>query len=406
VIRFSAALVVVAIGVLIGGVATSSLLLVYVAIGISAAALLVLAVGVALKRDELLRDDVRPVSAVVGVNAGQQADLGQQPASSVAGDEADESRVPVTAARGSFGSASTRGDRTRRDSPWADPASRDDTPARQGSGFAGRPASATPESRPHGTAARPGAWPPPEPGFPVAPAAKAGTPPAARTGAGRPPAPPTRADPVLPWSESLPTRADVARVKSPDPVPSWLDDVDDESASATTGTTVGVPAGTWRTEEAGGDALPSWGDTSWKTDPADFGTGRDDDFVATADDAGIDDVDTDDNDTGIDHTHIDADTIGLDDTRFGDAADSGAAGSGFTAPSRAGEADADEDAAESADARVSSGAQEVTVVPGVPRYHDPNCILIRFMPADDVQRMSVPEAEKAGCTPCRACQSE
>jgi hypothetical protein len=101
---------------------------------------------------------------------------------------------------------------------------------------------------------------------------------------------------------------------------------------------------------------------------------------AATDDAGIDDVDADDNDTGIDDTHIDADT-------------------------GAGEA-ADENAAESADARISSGAQEVTVVPGVPRYHDPNCILIRFMPADDVQRMSVSEAEKAGCTPCRACQSE
>ena len=44
-IRFSAALVVVAIGVLIAGVATSSLLLVYVAIGISAVALLVLGRG-------------------------------------------------------------------------------------------------------------------------------------------------------------------------------------------------------------------------------------------------------------------------------------------------------------------------------------------------------------------------
>ena len=48
---------------------------------------------------------------------------------------------------------------------------------------------------------------------------------------------------------------------------------------------------------------------------------------------------------------------------------------------------------------------QVTVVPGVPRYHEENCILIRFMADGDVQRMTVPEAEKAGCTPCRACQS-
>jgi hypothetical protein len=220
--------------------------------------------------------------------------------------------------------------------------------------------------------------------------------------------------------------------------------VDDESSSSAatdggqgiadapataTGATDGMPAGTWRTEEAGDDeagatvrtssakpasgtlaatwsalgfgdaaldkpapsgeaatkaaeasgtaddALPSWGDASWKADPADLGTSSDDDFAGTADDA---DIDTDDNDTGIDDTRIDAD---------------------------AGES-ADEDAAGPADVKVSSGAREVTVVPGVPRYHDPNCILIRFMPADDVQRMSVPEAEKAGCTPCRACHSE
>ena len=49
---------------------------------------------------------------------------------------------------------------------------------------------------------------------------------------------------------------------------------------------------------------------------------------------------------------------------------------------------------------------QVTVVPGVPRYHDEDCILIRFMADEDLQRMTVPEAEKAGCTPCRACQPE
>ena len=69
-------------------------------------------------------------------------------------------------------------------------------------------------------------------------------------------------------------------------------------------------------------------------------------------------------------------------------------------------AGADEGDAEPGNVRDPSGAQQVSVVPGVPRYHDPNCILIRFMPTDDVQQMSVPEAEKAGCTPCRACQSE
>jgi hypothetical protein len=46
----------------------------------------------------------------------------------------------------------------------------------------------------------------------------------------------------------------------------------------------------------------------------------------------------------------------------------------------------------------------VTVVPGVPRYHSSDCILIRFMGDDDLQKMSLEAAKGAGCTPCRACQ--
>ena len=46
------------------------------------------------------------------------------------------------------------------------------------------------------------------------------------------------------------------------------------------------------------------------------------------------------------------------------------------------------------------------MVPGVPRYHRTECILIRFMGHNDLQRMSVEQARKAGCTPCRACQPD
>jgi hypothetical protein len=54
------------------------------------------------------------------------------------------------------------------------------------------------------------------------------------------------------------------------------------------------------------------------------------------------------------------------------------------------------------DARTAD--ETVTVVPGVPRYHRSECILIRFMGDDDLQRMSLEAAQEAGCTPCRACQ--
>ena len=53
-----------------------------------------------------------------------------------------------------------------------------------------------------------------------------------------------------------------------------------------------------------------------------------------------------------------------------------------------------------------SSQRQVTVVPGVPRYHEENCILVRFMDDTDIQRMTEREAAQAGCTPCRACQPD
>jgi hypothetical protein len=47
---------------------------------------------------------------------------------------------------------------------------------------------------------------------------------------------------------------------------------------------------------------------------------------------------------------------------------------------------------------------EVTVVPGIARYHRPNCILIRFLGEDDLERMSRADAEAAGSVACRACR--
>jgi len=53
VIRFSAFLVAVAVGLLVAGVVTSKLTLVYAAIGVSGIALLALAVGALIRRKEL-----------------------------------------------------------------------------------------------------------------------------------------------------------------------------------------------------------------------------------------------------------------------------------------------------------------------------------------------------------------
>ena len=325
---------------------------------------------------------------------------------------------------------------------------------------------------------------------------------------------------MLPWSDSLPTRVNITKGNSPEPVPSWLEDVDDEPAAAgpaegagatplqdrlpaTTDGAHGVAAATddaqadadawggteaadestatWRissaqpasgTPESGtlaatwsalgyGDAAPaeaveeasaaadaprSWGDASWKADSVDTDTDTDpDDDVAPVGEAGSGaHVDADDTASATEDTAtedsasedsasedssvgiVDTGRTGVDDAGRGDAADreaadtaleaSGLADTGLAASGLAdtgladtGSAQPEEDVAdgeaEPGDAGVP-GAQQVTVVPGVPRYHEPNCILIRFMPADDVHRMSVPEAEEAGCTPCRACQPE
>ena len=236
-IRFSAALVVVAIGVLIAGVATSSLLLVYVAIGISAVALLVLAAGVALKRDELFRDDVRPASDVDGATAGQQAVLDHQPASSGPGSKAGESRVPVPAAGGAFGSPFSSGTAPGETVPEEiAPGGTSHREMRSPPGPAVacsgqralRPRArrrALLPGRRHGLRQRPAS-----PGHPRLRRPRRRPPRAA--GPGVRPLRRRGRIPILPWSDSLPTRVNITKGNSPDPVPSWLEDVDDESASA------------------------------------------------------------------------------------------------------------------------------------------------------------------------------
>jgi hypothetical protein len=57
-------------------------------------------------------------------------------------------------------------------------------------------------------------------------------------------------------------------------------------------------------------------------------------------------------------------------------------------------------------ADTQSADQPVTVVPGEPRYHRSNCILIRFMGDSDLQKMPVGAAKENGCTPCRACHTD
>jgi hypothetical protein len=54
----------------------------------------------------------------------------------------------------------------------------------------------------------------------------------------------------------------------------------------------------------------------------------------------------------------------------------------------------------------STGQIEVTVVPGVARYHRSGCILVRFLGTDELQVMPRQQAQDAGFAACRACQPD
>jgi hypothetical protein len=73
-------------------------------------------------------------------------------------------------------------------------------------------------------------------------------------------------------------------------------------------------------------------------------------------------------------------------------------------------ADADRpDAGQQAAAGESSAADDsmqVSVVPGITRYHRSDCLLIRFLSADDLEVMTKRAATDSGCVPCKACKPD
>jgi hypothetical protein len=70
--------------------------------------------------------------------------------------------------------------------------------------------------------------------------------------------------------------------------------------------------------------------------------------------------------------------------------------------------DAEENTGQVADdaAGAASLHDEVTIVPGVARYHRRGCILIRFLSDGDLETMTRREAEATGSVPCKACQPD
>jgi hypothetical protein len=458
VIRFSAALVAVAIGVLIGGIATSKLLLVYIAIAVSAAALVALAIGVVLKRGELFGDGQELVPAGAGASPAPPL-------------RADESRgniapgahvpLPVPGAAAGYGvpfggtapaaaaadlsaarpAAAGQGRSADPAPPWQAPAARDPwsppvpdwMPAGQGQravGAAGGTGSRAPSAwqdtsagkAPGGAA---GGW-----SVPAADAQAATT--APRSWAGP--------SPVSVSPEAPPAKPGAGSGATP---PSWFDRLGktaDADAPAAPSTSAPGSGGGWADSATSGDEDDDWPTRySWLDDETDESVEARDDAEAgaaetVAADAGPADAEPEGKSTapvGPQTARTGTPDAGIADAAVREAAETradvapaGPKNAGRLRPASdrddqeaglPGEAAAESGAEAAsrpggeppaAQAATAPGTALVAVVRGVPRYHEADCVLIRFMPEGDVQKMTIPRAREEGCTPCAACQPE
>lgn len=506
-IRFSAVLVAAAVGVLVGGIVSSRLLLVYVAIGLSAAALVALSIGVVLKRAELFGDqplsdagtnpslpNVPVVSPEPPLPAGAAIPLyGQPPRDAGGPGDRPGDRVPAPAFGGpgapgapapgrgqpAFGQAPPppREVAATREIPIREPAARD-WPSRPAPGWNAPPAEPPARETPGRTAAAretpardtgrnaptrdAAAWSAPAravPGrdtptweapardatrwdtssrpSPFAPPRQQSPPPAAQPGPSRSDSPWT--SPAQPAAASAPAPEARAEPASGGPpaepagsgqrpfTPSWFDrpapprpSTEHEPAAADAGfgdraTPEPEPTPTpdaSRTAETAPEAdkapdgdAPAEADTpeAAGTEPeaettphrevtpkADAASSAETTPAKTGE---LDDGSSERVSTTKDHDEVDV------------PATPGVAGAGTSEASESAGTAADDGDQPPADSDADEQRQ-VAVVPGVPRYHEENCILIRFMGDDDLQQMSVREATDAGCTPCRACQPD
>jgi len=382
VIRFSAVLVVVAIGVLIGGIATSKLLLVYVAIGLSAAALVALAIGVVLKREELFSEQGQALApAAAGAGADEPLPAGQ-PSAVPNGLVDPPDTSPPAGAVAAFGQAARVAERSGQD--------RSGSPAfgERGHGQAAPPVTQAPPGGDwSGRTARP--TPPrrerPSPAYGDVTGLRTPAPPAGSPSVGSPPAAPG-------WPSS----------------PSWFDRPSPPAGPDRQEAPAGPdrprpPAGPDRQEAPAGPGLPDADeDVTAEGAPSEDVMPEDVPPAANAPEATVPQA-------TVPQATVPTATV----QEAGTVQGAGAAHAGPPAMAEPGPgADAATDGADAekagaTDAGSSEGSpKQVKVVQGVPRYHKEDCILIRFMADDDAQKMTVRQATEAGCTPCRACHPD
>ena len=404
-IRFSAFLVVVAVGLLVAGVVTSKLLFVYIAIGVSAVALLALGLGAAVNWRELTSKSGKA-----------------QPETPAPGTAQPGTAQPGTAQPGT-----------------AQPGTAQPGTAQPGTGAAAEPVTAAPSVQ------RPApVLPEPVPAFPAPAPAAASAPASARAPASAPARAPASASAAAPAPASAPASARAPAPAEapatqaqpglqghprsvPSPAPAGAAVAGAGAGAAAAGaapagpgrsvTATSIPSGPSRAGYLPAAEPPPRARPPAATAPAAFTPRRetpapgvwewrDDSIPASAPPrpapAPPRPAPADARDRAKPAAASDPEA----DSGAGLAADSEltlvtTATSG-PATFESKQAKPDQPAGEAGSAGPDPG-MEVTVVPGVPRYHNARCILIRFMGDSDLDKTTLAAARDAGCTPCRAC---
>jgi len=463
VIKSSALLVALAIGLLVAGVLASSLLMVYISISVCAVAALILAVGVLSHWSEIFgRGESRPASMSGSWSAPQE-----------------RMSAPVLASAGREHSPSRREDVT--EGPVAEvatlqpefPAERrervDEEPGSAGKRDTGAlswpgielpapPESAGPPEQGAPTAGTQGLIRGSGAGWPPADVPDAAWPPTAAFAA--PPASPDEASPdeaspdgTSPDGTSLeidrPGSADDERTPgetagpSPEAAPAGparnadqagAGDLDDEAAAPVPESTPGPPdAGRSRPQwiislddvapapavrDAPGHEPPAQGEAghepaspaadeenppeSLRAEPGAGGPAAAETAAPSPDTDGPTALEPVAEDTFADDPAVPEDVAEDPGTDAPAAPQPAAEDAGADAPAAPGTAAPASDG----DGPPAPGRVDVTVVPGVARYHRSECILIRFLGAGDLEIMTRQEAEEAKFVPCRACQPD
>ena len=409
-IRFSAALVAVAIGVLIGGIASSKLVLVYIAIAVSAVALVALAIGVMLKREELFGEGQGHASAQAGASPGSPAQSGeshdQRPNGLVPPPPAQGAAVPPGAAFAERSPAAP----AQPGMSWAAPATADAWPQ------PAAPTAAVPamwQAPPVPAGATAGGWGAPA----VSESAAAGDPAAQGTTAPRAWGAPTPSV-FTQGAAAAPAASSADGAESG--APNWFNPAEKplSAGAAASGSADGwswsnrdraVPADTETQPE---DTATSAADEDWPTryswldeEPEETSESGDDKQTATvAVSAGEPALAGD--------ATVSAEVVAPEDNASSEDADAAVLAAPATLRLVPGEREPEPELApETAPPATEPDGHTpdtglVTVVRGVPRFHQEDCVLIRFMPDGDTQKMPVAQAREAGCTPCAACQPE